>query len=223
MIETTLNYDGIAWPAVQSAGKTDMIYMMGSMPTNVIMFKTSGRGRPMQCDITRAFWRNFAKLDIRDEIRVLKFVARRGDPFGWLKPDHTSSTGGWEDLIGYLKPLADLWGDEDDRGESHITKSDADVTEAFRHALDWKPLFSEWVKQQWYVDHDDGNLKNRLHASTLCGYMLTVAMMQAQERAKMSRCGHCDEWFIPQRMARFCSPSCRALSSTANLRSRANG
>lgn len=223
MIVVTSFFDGIAWPAAQPDG--DIEYRDDFLgKRTVFQIKTTGRGRKSQWDDTRAFWRNFAHLNIHSEADVLDFVKRRGDPFGHLSAENTQTdTGQWEELVHYLRPLHHLWSKPDEEtGESHIVANQNAITSAMEHLTDWKE-FTRSVQPNLYIDREDGQFKTMLRTTTLAGFMMANAMLQTQARATMVRCAHCADYFTISRKARFCSASCRALYSTANVKGRTHG
>lgn len=212
------SFNGMAFKA-EVFGYTAVPYRIGGAPLRIMEIRCKGRGRNFHYNERHAFWRNFAEMDVTDENQVLHFIRHRGDPFGRLSGGGETTTFGWLDLIDHLKPLADAWDAGSDGAPSRVSANETKVQRALQQATDW-PELGFLLSPKIYVDRDRGGFRYKLEASSLAGYMMATAMMQAQDRAPMMRCQHCDSWFaLATRHAKFCSPSCRALASTANGKS----
>ncbi len=203
MILGELNWKGRAWPAAEIVGRTGQDFI----------FKTSGRGRPIELAGPAAWWRNFSELDFDDANAVIGFVRRRGDPSGVLSPTAQSDSSRWFEIAAPLKLASTCWTRNRVDGSTCVPQT------GFMDALAASREFRERIN---YVPHIwDGAFSVRLNAETLAAFMITSAILHLHGRVDMAVCRQCGDWFeLKRRGSMYCSPSCRAAASTETKKGR---
>jgi hypothetical protein len=213
-------FNGRGWPAAQVRRSTRRVVDPAAVGTVVTCeFTATGRGRPWSTEEPQAFWRTFAELPFEgtDPTPMLEFVRRWGDPLGFPATDETdprlaraiSSTSYWLGLVGELRLLAAAWSRPDRHGVSRCNNDKAH--EAALRA--WRGVVFPRIAPNFTLESDTDGALPVVRASTLIAYMQMSAASALDRRVPMRRCEQCEAWFELLRPdARFCSPSCRALS-----------
>ncbi|MBB4341394.1 hypothetical protein [Rhizobium leguminosarum] len=213
-----LIWKGRAWPKAFVGKTLDVVYKDsadgGRTGTGKAFdIQTTGKGREYEILGRAAWWRNFSELDVTDPDAVIRFVRRRGDPFGDLEHRDYADTLRWPVLAALLKPAAGCW-TSDRSGTSVFAASPIEQ----RRAIETMIWSEHWlIDYQPFVD-DSVNfpLSIRMAATSLAAFMIASAVEMTNYKTKMAICEHCGDWFEELRSGtRFCTPSCRAAYSAS--------
>jgi hypothetical protein len=224
-----LFFSGIRWPAARVVARKQVVdddpdHRGRKVPfVDTLIIETTGQGRPYSVDFAEGWWRDLAETPLDDEKHVLRFLRRRGDPFGKLKSDGTQiSTYDWRDLKRVLERAAVAWDKQpDETGVSHFhlgKRSRADrmfamVTGRYadgRAADGRQGRAADGWAEELSVSYR-GGITPSLSAKTLAAYLCGAAAACVRAGLDMRRCDYCSSWFILHYAnARQCSDSCRA-------------
>jgi hypothetical protein len=177
-------------------------------------FVTTGRGKAWSTNVPQALWATFADLPLEglDPDPMVAFLRRWGDPYGRLDADGGHiDTDDWIALVSDLRHLTMAWTARPDRN-GIIRCSD---TKGIKQATHWwrEVLYPRVARDLELTPDPDGSAGLVLRANNLGAYMAASAASALERRVPLRQCAHCQTWFELLRPdARFCSPSCRALS-----------
>jgi hypothetical protein len=185
-------------------------------PRPVFTIAPSGQGRVWEARAAEGFWRDFVEIDFGDADAVLKFVQRRGDPWGLLEQDAETLTQVWYGIAAILGAPARAYEPAGADGISRFTtdrqrrleaesflKNDAELLRAV------EPILDPAGRSPYPV----------LRAKTLAAFMALSAAHAVEQRLPMRRCAHCASWFhIGRSDAQFCSGTCRAAKHNSSTR-----
>jgi hypothetical protein len=198
-----LVFSGRKWPAVRATGHA----YIGRFCQ--FAFVASGNGQQWNTDRPLAFWRNFAEIDLTQSEGALRFIARHGDPVGYLDRGERAGTNApWPALRAALFGIAQAWDALDPNEISSISRAPQ------RLALAQDALYElarpdknglqdiEWIAQ-------GRSLIPR--ARTLQAFMIASAASALKRGVAMRICRRCGDWFeLGRTDALYCSGSCQA-------------
>jgi len=221
-----LYFSGIRWPAARVVDRKQLIDdddpVPGLVPVAVsyvdaLVIETTGSGRPYEVNFIEGWWRDFAEGRLDDENHVLRFLRRRGDPFGVLAPDGTQiSTRGrtWRDLKKVLEVAATAWEPQPAITPAGISRFRPERRQGAERMFDvvTGPAATGWADDLGV--HYSG-ISRSDHAKTLAAYLCAAAAASVEAGLDMRRCGHCGSWFtLHYANARHCGNSCRAAANS---------
>jgi hypothetical protein len=209
-----LFFDGLAWPAARIIsrervpGRYGSGFFGGDEPNEAETFvvDASGNGRSYQMQHAEGWWRDLAELRTTDERQVLSFLARRGDPFGELKPGNPIRPVWWDSLITQLRQAAHAW-------EPITRLTDISTLRPDEPSYEMAKSFLVALPRGWtaHLEVTYDGLIPVLRAKVLAAYLTAAAAVSLRQRLPMRRCIYCASWFtLHHTGAEYCTPSCRA-------------
>jgi hypothetical protein len=201
-------FSGHSWPAAEA-----WIPAKHGWPAITVELGATWRGKIWSTDAPQAFWRTFCELpfDGVDPDPLAAFVRRWGEPLGRLEGKGGSiRIEEWLTLVNDLRHIAEAWSREDRNGISSCSD-----TKRIKEATRWwrEVLFPRVSDTLHPVPDPEGGAALVLRASRLSAFMAASSASALERRVPMRRCQYCKTWFELLRPdARFCRPSCRALS-----------
>jgi hypothetical protein len=220
-----MNFDNLEWtgrafPAARVSGPVPILVKVIDRETRreetrrdeAFEISTSGNGREYLETGPKAYWINFALIANDDADAIQTFVRRHGDPFGTLTANQPTSNVEWSQLQSYLLPAYRLFDPVKPNG-SQSRGFYAHDRNVGQHLLD-----SPYMRDIDYVPEIGamGQFNVRVIARSLAGFMVASAITLFTRVMRVRPCSHCGEFFrLERRDTQFCSPSCRALFSTA--------
>ena len=210
-----LSFSGIRWPAARVVARKQVVDDDPDRSEKTVSFvdtliiETSGAGRPYTVNFAEGWWRDLAECRLDDETRVLRFLRRRGDPFGVLAPDGTQiSTRTWRDLQRVLEVAAWAW--EPQPNATGISRFRPEKLRGAEHMFDMAPgrASTGWANE---LDLTYSGVSLSIRAKVLAAYLCAAAATSVRGGLDMRRCDFCHSWFtLHYASARHCSNSCRA-------------
>ena len=175
----------------------------------------TGKGRQFTQYRPAGFWRDFLLVRPGDDLEVLDWINRKGDPGSRLDPDNPVDTGSWPGIADRLAPLDRFWSEPDAAGFSRVVGDNAAIEKAIM-GLEMETGFWHGLECRPAVSHDEtGTLSMSLEVKTLGDFMICSAAFNLATRASMKRCERCSDHFVPNRSdARFCGATCRSAYQT---------
>jgi hypothetical protein len=217
----TLIFLGRRWPGVRAIEKKIMLgqWVRKSAPAQPYFakfgFVARGDGQRWDADRPMAFWRNFAAIDLTDTAEALRFIARHGDPLGYLdrepgRPDlpRGGTSQPWLALMDALDRIADAWDPPDPNDISFISDDRGRLEGAQRALLELAPPDESGLPEVEWIAHGRGLVPR---AQTLRAFMVASAASALRRGVAMKKCAYCADWFELRRTdAFYCSGSCQA-------------
>lgn len=172
---------------------------------------SSGKGLAWKAERPEGFWRSFAELDLSNPVEVAAFVARYGDPLGWM-PERSSPVSEWVETQRLLRIAADGYERLDNHGVSRVTDDSARYDYAFHLGLPGPGNL------RFSADFEHTGKHGLLpRARDLATFMQMSAVQQLYERTPMKRCVECNNWFaLEHASALYCSDACKLTAFRRN-------
>ena len=212
----TLIFSGRRWPGVRATGNAIVVGLTASAQPSVVQlaFVASGDGQQWDADRPMAFWRNFAAIDLTDPAEALRFIARHGDPFGYLDREPArpnlppAGNHPWPALMDALDRIADAWDPPDPNDISFISDDRGRLEVAQRALRELAPPDESGLPEVEWIAHGRGLVPR---AQTLRAFMVASAASALRRGVAMKKCAYCADWFELRRTdAFYCSGSCQA-------------
>jgi hypothetical protein len=217
----TLIFSGRRWPGVRATENAIVVqrWVRKSAPAEPyvlqLAFVASGDGQQWDADRPMAFWRNFAAIDLTDPAEALRFIARHGDPFGYLdrkpaglSPPPAGTNQPWLALMDALDRIADAWEPPDPNDISFISDDRGRLQVAQRALRELAPPDESGLPGVEWIAHGRGLVPR---AQTLRAFMVASAASALRRGVAMKKCAYCADWFELRRTdAFYCSGSCQA-------------
>ena len=213
----TLIFSGRRWPGVRATGNAIVVGLTASAQPYVVQlaFVASGDGQQWDADRPMAFWRNFAAIDLTDPAEALRFIARHGDPFGYLdrkpaglSPPPAGTNQLWPALMYALDRIAHAWDPPDPNHISFISDDRGRLGVAQRALRELAPPYESGLPEVEWIAHGRGLVPR---AQTLRAFMVASAASALRRGVAMKKCAYCADWFELRRTdAFYCSGSCQA-------------
>ena len=221
-IGDVLLFTGRRWPAARLT--------QGDGSVDELAFTATGDGQSWSTSRPLMFWRNFAALANAPADKILKFIARHGDPDGLLDEassptERISTTAGWGAVQDGLACIANAWDERDSDLVYRLGKDRQRLDEAedaLRSLADpYRRSGRRGLADVDFVAHGRALVPE---ARSLRAFMVASAASALRHSTPMRICAHCHDFFELRRTdAFFCSGTCQAAESRKRLEAEVRG